>query len=123
MIYLFRKVAHLPQQTPCAAACLRASSWRSDVIPGMGCSAASAPTTREGSRKRCTARRGVYQDRAVDTLSGGERQGVWLAMLVAQNLAASSSTVNAVFPADWPSETGRSETVTFVQNAPISLKT
>ncbi|MPZ39508.1 MAG: ATP-binding cassette domain-containing protein [Rhizobiales bacterium] len=81
-----RKVAYLPQQTSAAAGMLVKELVAIGRYPWHGALGRYSETDRE-QVAQAMALTGIepFADRLVDTLSGGERQHVWLAMLIAQD--------------------------------------
>ncbi len=81
-----RKVAYLPQQTPPASGMLVKELVALGRYPWHGALGRFGIADRETvSEAMALAGVTAFADRLVDTLSGGELQRVWLAMLVAQD--------------------------------------
>jgi ferric hydroxamate transport system ATP-binding protein len=81
-----RKVAYLPQQTPPAVGMLARELVALGRYPWHGTLGRFGPTDREKvSDAMALTDVAPFADRLADTLSGGELQRVWLAMLVAQD--------------------------------------
>lgn len=81
-----RKVAYLPQQPPSATGMTVRELVGLGRYPWHGALGrfTAADRAKVGDAMRMTEVE-VFADRLVDSLSGGERQSVWLAMLVAQD--------------------------------------
>ena len=83
-----RKVAYLPQQPPPATGLTVRELVGLGRYPWHGALGRFTPADRDKVEAAMALTEvAPFADRLVDSLSGGERQGVWLAMLVAQDAA------------------------------------
>jgi iron complex transport system ATP-binding protein len=81
-----RRVAYLPQQTPPAAGMLAHELVALGRYPWHGALGRFGPADRRKVEEAIELTDiGRFGDRLVETLSGGEHQRVWLAMLIAQD--------------------------------------